>query len=66
MVKPYLGIKNGVLKNSSAKEGANFAVMGATALDVSFFKERGIYDLPHSYSLTVQGTSSCSLQFFRR
>ncbi|XP_058761875.1 GDSL esterase/lipase At1g28600-like [Vicia villosa] len=54
MVKPYLEIKNGVLKNNSAKEGANFAVVGATALDDSFFKERGAYDHPHSYSLSIQ------------
>ncbi|KAI5447824.1 hypothetical protein KIW84_015323 [Lathyrus oleraceus] len=33
MVKPYLGIKNGVLEDSAAKDGANFAVIGATALD---------------------------------
>ncbi|KAI5447826.1 hypothetical protein KIW84_015323 [Lathyrus oleraceus] len=46
MVKPYLGIKNGVLEDSAAKDGANFAVIGATALDVSFFEERGVYNLP--------------------
>jgi len=53
MVKPYLGIKNGVLEDKSAKEGANFAVIGATALDVSFFEERGV-GFTTNYSLTVQ------------
>ncbi|KAK7332020.1 hypothetical protein VNO80_28766 [Phaseolus coccineus] len=45
-VKPYLGKKNG-------EEGANFAVVGATALDCSFFEERGI-SIPTNYSLTEQ------------
>ncbi|KAK7246387.1 hypothetical protein RIF29_41255 [Crotalaria pallida] len=50
-VKPYLGLKNG---NWSAIEGANFAVIGATALDVSFFEERGISSVPTNYSLSIQ------------
>lgn len=54
MVKPYLGIKNGVLKDMSVKEGVNFAVMGATALDISFFEERGIHSVSTNYSLGVQ------------
>ncbi|CAK8530670.1 unnamed protein product [Lathyrus sativus] len=54
MVKPYLGIKNGVLEDSAAKEGANFAVIGATALDVSFFEERDVHNVATNYSLTVQ------------
>ena len=54
MVKPYLGIKNGVLEDSAVKDGVNFAVIGATALDASFFEERGVYNLPTNYSLSVQ------------
>ncbi|KAL5096824.1 hypothetical protein RYX36_001151 [Vicia faba] len=54
MVKPYLGIKNGVLEDNTAKDGVNFAVIGATALDVSYFEEMGVYNLPTNYSLTVQ------------
>lgn len=54
MVKPYLGIKNGVFEDKSAKEGANFAVIGATALDVSFFEERGVLNYNNNYSLSVQ------------
>lgn len=53
-VKPYLGIKNGGLEDRSANEGVNFAVIGATALDVSFFEERGIHNVETNYSLTVQ------------
>ncbi|KAJ1393985.1 SGNH hydrolase superfamily [Sesbania bispinosa] len=55
LVKPYLGIKNGELEDWSVEEGVNFAVIGATALDVSFFEEeKGIHDLPTNYSLRVQ------------
>lgn len=53
-MKPYLGIKNGGLEDRSANEGVNFAVIGATALDVSFFEERGIHNVETNYSLTVQ------------
>jgi hypothetical protein len=54
MVKPYLGIKNGGLEDLSVNEGVNFAVIGATALEVSFFEERGIHNLPTNYSLKAQ------------
>lgn len=55
LVKPYLGMKNGGLEIWSVKEeGANFAVIGATALDIRFFEERGIHDVPTNSSLTVQ------------
>ncbi|KAK7246384.1 hypothetical protein RIF29_41252 [Crotalaria pallida] len=53
-VKPYLGIKNGKLGKWTAIEGANFAVIGATALNVSFFEERGINNVTTNYSLSVQ------------
>ncbi|CAI8591039.1 unnamed protein product [Vicia faba] len=53
MVKPYLGIKNGVLEDNAAKDGVNFAVIGATALDVSYFEERDV-KVGTNYSLTVQ------------
>ena len=46
LVKPYLEKKNG-------KEGTNFAVSGARALDPSFFEERGI-SIPTNYSLSKQ------------
>ena len=54
MVQPYLGIKNG--SGISIREGINFAVAGATALDASFFfffLERGI-DISIDISLGVQ------------
>ena len=51
MVQPYLGIKNG--SGISIQEGINFAVAGATALDASFFVERGI-DVGTDISLGVQ------------
>lgn len=46
LVKPYFGGWN-------VEEGANFAVIGATALDYSFFQDRGI-SIPTNYSLTIQ------------
>ncbi|KAK2393677.1 GDSL Lipase/Acylhydrolase superfamily protein [Trifolium repens] len=54
MVKPYLGIENGGLEDLSVNEGVNFAVIGATALEVSFFEERGIHNVPTNYSLKAQ------------
>lgn len=51
LVKPYFGIKK--FGGWSVEEGANFAVIGATALDFSFFEERGI-SIPTNYSLTMQ------------
>ncbi|KAK7306567.1 hypothetical protein VNO77_44516 [Canavalia gladiata] len=52
--QPYLGIKNiGKLEDWSGDMGANFAVIGATALDFSFFEKRGIR-INTNYSLTVQ------------
>ncbi|MED6213016.1 hypothetical protein PIB30_089193, partial [Stylosanthes scabra] len=44
MLKPYLGIKKGKIKDWNSLEGVNFAVGGATALDI----------VPTSYSLGVQ------------
>ncbi|KAJ3701138.1 hypothetical protein LUZ61_004843 [Rhynchospora tenuis] len=54
-LKPYLG------KNGSFRQGANFAVEGATALDPTFFKEHNLtsYVDPLSTSLSSQ------LQWFK-
>ncbi|MED6183702.1 hypothetical protein PIB30_040255 [Stylosanthes scabra] len=56
LLKPYLGIKKGQIKDWNSLEGVNFAVGGATALDISFFLEKGLYDVvvPTNYSLGVQ------------
>ncbi|RDX75056.1 GDSL esterase/lipase, partial [Mucuna pruriens] len=51
LVEPYLGIKNSGRR--SVEWGANFAVIGATALEISFFQERGI-GFTTNYSLTAQ------------
>ncbi|KAK4259670.1 hypothetical protein QN277_005978 [Acacia crassicarpa] len=55
LVKPYLGVTNGQISNRTKEEGVNFAVAGATALDLSFFEERGIYGvIGTNDSLSVQ------------
>ena len=54
LLKPYLGIKNGKIQDWNPREGVNFAVGGATALDASFFIDKGIYNGPTNYSLGVQ------------
>ncbi|MED6195211.1 hypothetical protein PIB30_035910 [Stylosanthes scabra] len=56
LLKPYLGIKNGELRDywKPRREGVNFAVAGATALDPSFFLDKGINDIQTNYSLSVQ------------
>ncbi|KAL2341796.1 hypothetical protein Fmac_009736 [Flemingia macrophylla] len=53
LVKPYLGMKQNMAEAEEEKGGANFAVIGATALDHSFFKQRGI-PIDTNYSLSVQ------------
>ncbi|KAK4271674.1 hypothetical protein QN277_020330 [Acacia crassicarpa] len=55
LVKPYLGIKNGDVKDWNTQQGVNFAVAGATALDGVFFEEKG-FDVEEAayYSLRVQ------------
>ena len=50
LIKPYLDVGNG----STIQEGVNFAVVGATALDASFFFERGIDNVSTNDSLSVQ------------
>ncbi|XP_058724027.1 GDSL esterase/lipase At1g28580-like [Vicia villosa] len=55
-VKPYLGFKNGGVEESgSVEDGVNFAVAGVTALDRSFFEEKGfVVGGTANYSLMVQ------------
>ncbi|MED6213017.1 hypothetical protein PIB30_089194 [Stylosanthes scabra] len=56
LLKPYLGIKKGKIRDWNSLEGVNFAVGSATALDIKFFLEKGLYDVvvPTNYSLGVQ------------
>ncbi|KAI8002039.1 GDSL esterase/lipase [Camellia lanceoleosa] len=42
LVPPYFGGQNGSRMNF--QEGVNFAVVGATALDIDFFEQRGIHN----------------------
>ncbi|KAK8691194.1 hypothetical protein V6N13_074712 [Hibiscus sabdariffa] len=49
---PYFGAKNGRPEN--LHRGVNFAVVGATALDDVFFKERGIHNPFTNVSLGVE------------
>ncbi|KAK4259674.1 hypothetical protein QN277_005982 [Acacia crassicarpa] len=53
-LKPYLGIKNGEVKNWKIEEGVNFAVAGATALNQDFFEEKGIASFLTNNSLSIQ------------
>lgn len=53
-LKPFVGIKNGGVEEWNVKEGVNFAVVGATALKVRFFEEKGILNVPTNDSLKVQ------------
>ncbi|KAI9096370.1 hypothetical protein K1719_026089 [Acacia pycnantha] len=53
-LKPYLGISNGEVKNWKIKEGVNFAVAGATALNQDFFEEKGIASFLTNNSLSIQ------------
>ncbi|KAI9096300.1 hypothetical protein K1719_026019 [Acacia pycnantha] len=54
LVKPYLSIKNEKEKNLNKEEGVNFAVIGATALDVRFYEDIGIHNCPTNDSLITQ------------
>lgn len=55
-MKPYLGFKNGGMEESGrVEDGVNFAVAGVTALDRSFFEEKGfVVGGTANYSLMVQ------------
>ncbi|XP_014519095.1 GDSL esterase/lipase At2g27360-like isoform X1 [Vigna radiata var. radiata] len=54
-LEPYLGFKNGALKRGNIEQGMNFAVAGASALDGSFFEEKGFaVDATANFSLRVQ------------
>lgn len=55
-MKPYLGFRDGgAVERGDIEQGVNFAVAGATALDRSFFEEKGFdVDVTTSYSLRVQ------------
>ncbi|KAK3039936.1 hypothetical protein RJ639_027771 [Escallonia herrerae] len=52
LVPPYIGGKNASTR--SFLKGVNFAVAGATALDVAFFEERGVHTVFTNVSLGVQ------------
>ncbi|XP_028766511.1 GDSL esterase/lipase At1g28590-like [Neltuma alba] len=54
LLKPYLAIKKGEMKNWKGEGGVNFAVAGATALDADFFEEKGIPSFLTSNSLSIQ------------
>ncbi|XWS51885.1 hypothetical protein CRYUN_Cryun11dG0020000 [Craigia yunnanensis] len=49
---PYFGGENG--RSNHFQKGVNFAVVGATALDDEFFKERGINNPATNVSLRVE------------
>ncbi|MED6183703.1 hypothetical protein PIB30_040256 [Stylosanthes scabra] len=52
---PYLAFKNGVVPRGTIHHGLNFAIAGATALDRTFFEDKGfVVDPTTNYSLTVQ------------
>ncbi|PIN23293.1 Sinapine esterase [Handroanthus impetiginosus] len=53
-VKPYFGGEDAAVDGRSFDKGVNFAVAGATALDISFFEERGIYNPLTNVSLGTQ------------
>ncbi|XLU73001.1 hypothetical protein S245_032054 [Arachis hypogaea] len=53
-VKPYIGMKNGKLEDWSVGQAVNFAVIGATALDATFFQDIGVQTGATNYTLSVQ------------
>lgn len=53
-VSPYFGREETVKGKSDFGEGVNFAVAGATALEDSFFRERGIRTVHANVSLGNQ------------
>ncbi|KAF7803349.1 GDSL esterase/lipase [Senna tora] len=55
LVEPYLGVKNGQVKDWNVEQGVNFAVAGATALDGVVLEEKGFeVEVAANYSLRVQ------------
>ncbi|QHO14737.1 GDSL esterase/lipase At1g28600 [Arachis duranensis] len=54
-LRPYLAFKNGAVPRGSIQHGLNFAIAGATALNRTFFEDKGfVVDATTSYSLMVQ------------
>lgn len=58
-VPPYLPIANSL--KSKAKNGVNFAVAGATALDAKFFYDKGIGKI-----LWTNDSLSTQLEWFKK
>ncbi|PIN23315.1 Sinapine esterase [Handroanthus impetiginosus] len=54
MVQPYIGGADAAVNGRSFDKGVNFAVAGATALDISFLEERGIHNKMTNVSLGTQ------------
>ncbi|CAK9148164.1 unnamed protein product [Ilex paraguariensis] len=52
LVPPYVEWKNE--KRANFRQGVNFAVIGAPALDIAFYEERGIHNPVTNESLKVQ------------
>ncbi|XP_031129397.1 GDSL esterase/lipase At1g28590-like isoform X3 [Ipomoea triloba] len=53
-LRPYLSAEDDGGEEINFEKGVNFAVAGATALDISFFEERGIYNAMTNTSLGTQ------------
>ncbi|XP_022925815.1 GDSL esterase/lipase At1g28590-like [Cucurbita moschata] len=54
LLPPYLSVGRRRISIQDFEKGLNFAVAGATALDESVLREKGITNLPTNYSLGVQ------------
>ncbi|OVA09186.1 Lipase [Macleaya cordata] len=66
LLRPYL-LVNRSNNNHEFRQGVNFAVAGATAMDVTFFEERNISTSPTNYSLGVLNSADDEcFKFFSR
>ncbi|KAL2473675.1 GDSL esterase/lipase [Forsythia ovata] len=53
-LEPFIGGKNANLSSRNFSKGVNFAVAGATALDISFLEKYGIFNSQTNVSLGTQ------------
>lgn len=54
LVPPYVGVVNNMSSGQNSIRGVNFAVAGATAVDISFLEKRGIKNPSTNVSLGTQ------------
>lgn len=54
LIPPYAGVMKNMTSNRNSIRGVNFAVAGATAVDISFLQKRGVKNPATNVSLGTE------------